>query len=238
MASPAPTTLPDSTPSSSPSQAPGPGEGAPVPVAAPIATPPIAASLVPPGTRGPIVVQMQKRLRAKGIKVKVTGRYDRPTQAGVRRMQKSLGLPPNGLIDSSFLGALGVKMRGIAGSTRPLPAPDSNAAVVPVLMQYLGVPYLWGGTTPAGFDCSGLTQFAYKQIGKSVPRTTWDIWGALPRVPFEQLAPGDMVFFSNLGHMGVYIGDGNIIHAPRRGDVVKITPLSTRLGNYVGAVRV
>ncbi len=238
MASPAPTTLPGSTPSAAPSQAPGPGEGAPVAVAAPAAAPPVAVSLIAPGTRGSLVVQMQKRLRAKGVKVKVTGTYDRRTQAGVRRLQKSLGLPATGFIDTAFLSRIGVKMRGIAGSTRPLPSPASNAAVVPELLKYVGVPYKWGGTTPAGFDCSGLTQFAYRAIGKKIPRTTWDIWAALPRVPFDQLAPGDMVFFSNLGHMGVYIGDGNFIHAPRRGEVVRVQALSTRLGSYMGAVRV
>jgi peptidoglycan hydrolase-like protein with peptidoglycan-binding domain len=198
----------------------------------------VAVSLIAPGARGSIVVQMQKRLRARGVKVKVTGRYDRPTQVGVRRLQKQLGLPATGFIDTAFLSRIGVKMRGVAGSTRPLPSPASNAAVVRELLKYVGVPYKWGGTTPAGFDCSGLTQYAYRAIGKSVPRTTWDIWAALPRVPFDQLAPGDMVFFSNLGHMGVYIGDGNMIHAPRTGEFVRVQALSTRLGSYMGAVRV
>jgi cell wall-associated NlpC family hydrolase len=238
MASPAPTTLPGSTPSAAPSQAPGPGEGAAVPVAAPVAAPPVAVSLIAPGTKGSLVVQMQKRLRAKGVKVKVTGTYDRPTQAGVRRLQKSLRLPATGIIDTAFLSAIGVKMRGVAGATRALPSPAANAAVVPELLKYVGVPYKWGGTTPAGgFDCSGLTQYAYRAIGKSVPRTTWDLWAAFPRVPFDQLAPGDMVFFSNLGHMGVYIGDGNFIHAPRTGEFVRVQALSTRLGSYMGAVR-
>ena len=68
-----------------------------------------------------------------------------------------------------------------------------------------------------------------------IPRTTWDQWGALPKVPFDQLAPGDLVFFRNLGHMGMYIGDGNVLHAPQTGKVVSVFPLARRMHDYVGA---
>jgi len=234
-ANPLPDSLPGATtaPSPAPSQAPAPG----TPAAAAPVTPPVPVSLIGPKTRASFVKRFQVRLRAKGQRIKVTGRFDKATERATRRLQKKMGLPPNGLVDASFLTSIGVKMRGIAGSNVPLPSPESNAPVVQVAMQYVGVPYRWGGATPAGFDCSGLSMFSYRAIGKSIPRTTWDIWAALPKVPFNELAPGDMVFFSKLGHMGIYIGDGNFIHAPRTGQFVRVQALSTRLHNYVGAVR-
>ena len=90
-------------------------------------------------------------------------------------------------------------------------------------MQYLGVPYVWGGASPSGFDCSGLASYAYAQIGKSVPHYTGAIWAAFPQVPSGQLQPGDLVFFNGLGHMGIYIGGGQFVHAPHTGDVVKVS---------------
>jgi cell wall-associated NlpC family hydrolase len=234
-ASPVPDALPGGTSTApAPSQAPAPAPGA---VAAPPATPPVPTSLVGPQTRGSFMKQYQSRLRAKGQKIKVTGRWDKATETATKRLQKAMGLPPNGLVDASFLTSIGIKMRGVAGSSGPLPSPASNAAVVQVAMQYIGVPYRWGGTTPAGFDCSGLMVFSYRQIGKSLPRTTWDQWGAFPRVPFDQLAPGDLVFFRNLGHMGMYIGDGNVLHAPQTGRNVMVFPLAQRMHDYVGATR-
>jgi len=124
---------------------------------------------------------------------------------------------------------------GSAPST-PLPSGSGNAAAASVAMQYLGVPYVWGGASPSGFDCSGLASYAYAQIGKSVPHYTGAIWAAFPKVPSDQLAPGDMVFFNGLGHMGIYIGGGQYVHAPHTGDVVKVSSLGDR-SDYVGAVR-
>jgi len=124
---------------------------------------------------------------------------------------------------------------GSAPST-PLPSGTGNAAAASIAMQYLGVPYVWGGASPSGFDCSGLASYAYAQIGKSVPHYTGAIWAAFPKVPSDQLEPGDMVFFNGLGHMGIYIGGGQYVHAPHTGDVVKVSSLGDR-SDYVGAVR-
>jgi cell wall-associated NlpC family hydrolase len=118
------------------------------------------------------------------------------------------------------------------------PSGGGNAAVVSIAMRYLGVPYVWGGASPSGFDCSGLASYVYAQIGKSVPHYTGAIWAKFPKVAPGDLQPGDMVFFyPSLSHVGIYIGNGQFIHAPRTGDVVKISRLADRMGNYVGAVR-
>ena len=118
----------------------------------------------------------------------------------------------------------------------PLPSGSGNAAAASVAMQYLGTPYVWGGAAPGGFDCSGLASYAYAQIGKSVPHYTGAIWAAFPQVPAGQLQVGDLVFFHGLGHMGIYLGGDQFVHAPHTGDVVKVSQLSTYSG-YVGAVR-
>lgn len=113
-----------------------------------------------------------------------------------------------------------------------------NSAAVGIAMQYLGVPYVWGGASPSGFDCSGLASYVYAQLGKSVPHYTGAIWAAFPKVAPGDLQPGDLVFFhQDLGHMGIYIGGGQFIHAPHTGDVVKISSLAERGSSYVGAVR-
>lgn len=119
----------------------------------------------------------------------------------------------------------------------PLPSGSGNAAAASIAMRYLGTPYVWGGASPAGFDCSGLISYAYAQIGKSVPHFTGAIWASFPKVPGGQLQVGDVVFFRpDLGHAGIYIGGGQYVHAPQTGDVVKVSSMAGR-SDYVGAVR-
>jgi cell wall-associated NlpC family hydrolase len=125
---------------------------------------------------------------------------------------------------------------GAPDPAAPLPSGSGNAAAASIAMRYLGVPYVWGGASPSGFDCSGLASYAYAQIGKSVPHYTVSIWNAFPKVPSGALEVGDLVFFRGLGHMGIYIGGGQYVNAPQTGDVVKVSSMSER-SDYVGAVR-
>ena len=118
--------------------------------------------------------------------------------------------------------------------------PDGTRAsqVIAIAMQYLGVPYVWGGASPSqGFDCSGLTSYAYAQIGISLPHHAASQYGYGTPVSYDELQPADLVFFSGLGHMGMYIGGGQFIHAPHTGDVVKISSLSG-YSSFVGARRI
>lgn len=112
---------------------------------------------------------------------------------------------------------------------------------VAIAQQFLGVPYVWAGEDPTGFDCSGLTKYVYRQLGIELVHFTGSQWYAGQRVPIEQLAPGDLVFFNmqsyGPGHMGMYVGQGKFIEAPRRGTVVRISNLAERAFSYVGAVR-
>lgn len=110
--------------------------------------------------------------------------------------------------------------------------------VVGIALQYLGVPYVWGGSSPStGFDCSGFVMYVFAQVGVSLPHHAASQWGYGTPISREQLAPGDLVFFSGLGHMGIYIGGNQYVHAPHTGDVVKISSMDERWGSYVGARR-
>ena len=118
------------------------------------------------------------------------------------------------------------------------PAGAGHPEAATIAMRYLGVPYAWGGASPAGFDCSGLVMYVYAQLGIALPHYAAAQYGFGTPVPPDQLQPGDLVFFDGLGHVGIYIGGGQMIHAPHSGDVVKITPLAEFGASYVGARRV
>ena len=122
----------------------------------------------------------------------------------------------------------------------PLPEPSSIAAgAVGAALGQLGAPYVPAGASPSGFDCSGLVSWAYAQAGHpGLPHFSGALWSSGTRVASRgDLAPGDLVFFEGLGHVGMYIGGGNFVHAPHSGDVVKITSLASR-SDYIGAVRI
>ena len=106
-------------------------------------------------------------------------------------------------------------------------------------MQFLGVPYVWAGASPSGFDCSGLVMYAYSQVGVSLPHSAAAQYGSGVAVSRDQLQAGDLVFFNGLGHVGIYIGGGQFVHAPHTGDVVKISSLSDSwyAATWVGARR-
>jgi cell wall-associated NlpC family hydrolase len=106
-----------------------------------------------------------------------------------------------------------------------------------IALHYLGVPYVWGGSSPSGFDCSGLVMYVYAQLGISLPHYTVAQWNATLPVSQSQMQPGDLVFFDGLGHVGIYIGSGQFVDAPHTGAVVRIDNLSGYSG-FDGARRV
>jgi cell wall-associated NlpC family hydrolase len=116
----------------------------------------------------------------------------------------------------------------VAAPSTPIVAPTHAAQVaVNTAMSKLGKPYVYGAAGPNSFDCSGLVQFSYKAAGINLPRTSAAQSQVGTPVSQSALQPGDLVFFySGPSHVGIYIGGGNVVHAPTTGDVVKVTPVS------------
>lgn len=133
---------------------------------------------------------------------------------------------------------LGEDQLGSSAALSGMPqAPNPRAArAVAFAFGALGKPYVWGATGPAAYDCSGLTQAAWKAAGVSLPRTTYTQIAAGRRIPRSELAPGDLVFFySGVSHVGLYIGAGRMIHAPHPGAPVRIAPIDQM--PFAGATR-
>ncbi|MEO3799776.1 NlpC/P60 family protein [Nonomuraea sp. B1E8] len=120
------------------------------------------------------------------------------------------------------------------------PASGNARTALQFAFSQIGKPYQYGGTGPGSYDCSGLTQAAWRATGVELPRTTYTqwSWGADRRVPLDALQPGDLLFSKGLGHMGMYAGGGKMVHAPQTGDVIKVSDLDGYWRNrLLGAVR-
>jgi cell wall-associated NlpC family hydrolase len=139
---------------------------------------------------------------------------------------------PGFAVPRRFVSMLFAALLGLALAFNPMSAPKADAAVslsvslsaLRVANAQIGIPYRYGGTTRAGFDCSGLTQYSYARVGRHLPRTAAQQYAATIRIPWNQRKMGDLVFFYSAGHVyhvAVYAGSWYIIAAPHSGTVVK-----------------
>lgn len=137
--------------------------------------------------------------------------------------------------------------RGQSSSTPTKSVSSSSSskasAIITTAKKYIGVKYVWGGTTPSGFDCSGYTQYVFAQHGISLPRVSRDQYARGTAVSFENLKAGDLVFFSLDGdkvidHVGIFIGDGQFINASSSKGVTIYSMSSYWKSHYIGAKRV
>ena len=124
---------------------------------------------------------------------------------------------------------------------RVIRKPTLGTRAAKIALEAVGVPYRWGGASPAGgFDCSGLVYWAYGKLGVELPHSSYALYDLGRRVKSSRLKPGDLLFFYGLGHMGMYIGRGRMVHAPRSGRLVEVVKLNG--SNYgsrlVGARRI
>lgn len=128
---------------------------------------------------------------------------------------------------------------GGGGATYNGPASGSARTAIDFAYAQYGDPYHWGSEGPDQWDCSGLTMKAWAAAGVNITRTTNSQWAATKRVAKSDLQPGDLVFFSNLGHVGLYVGGGKMIHAPSSGKTVTVVSITSGyyLSNYYGAGR-
>lgn len=135
-----------------------------------------------------------------------------------------------------------------SSTSKPAPAPAkpsapqassaSGQAVLNYAYQFLGTPYVWGGSTPSGFDCSGFTSYVFRNFGVNLPRVSRSQTSVGSKVSYSNLQAGDLVFFGSgsISHVGIYIGGGNMIHSPRPGKSVEISTM--RYHNFITARRV
>ena len=147
-------------------------------------------------------------------------------------------MPPGGT--AATPGAYGLPASYAVPATASMPA---RTAVTYALAQR-GKPYQWGGTGPDRFDCSGLTQRAWAQTGKAIGRTTYDQLRDGTETTVAQLQPGDLVLIpgsqgtlASPGHMGMYVGRGLVVHAPRSGDVIRVTALAAFTAGGISGLR-
>jgi peptidoglycan DL-endopeptidase CwlO len=204
---------------------------------------------------GPAVAALQRALH-----ITADGQFGPQTLRAVKHFQRAHGLLVDGEVGVHTRAALGIPLnrhvvhggyRFASGGARShghraghhtvhhgANASSLGELAVALAKRELGTPYVWGGESPSGFDCSGLVQFVYAQLGVSLPRVASSQYSAGRHVPRSELRAGDLVFFDGLGHVGIYVGGGQFIHAPHSGDVVRISPLTGWYADtYVGATR-
>jgi cell wall-associated NlpC family hydrolase len=177
---------------------------------------------------------LSDRLQARKDAVLMGVRHD-AAQARANRIQRLLDAA------STRLGRLRDELKNPSLATGFVPG-GAGGGVVSIALQYLGVPYVWGGASPDGFDCSGLVQYVFGQLGISLPHNTVAQWhdpDAVP-VPQDQLRPGDLLFFNRLDHVGIYLGNGLMVDAPHTGANVRIDSLGEGwfASRYDGARRI
>ncbi|MDU4959786.1 MAG: NlpC/P60 family protein [Sporomusaceae bacterium] len=200
-----------------------------------------ASNFYEAGDQGEEIALIQTRLLSLGYAAgSADGDFGPATEAAVKAYQRDQGLAADGVV-----GPATYKM--LLGRDIPAVSRDASTAVarriIQFSMRYLGVPYLFGGTTPAGFDCSGFTRYVYGTAGLALPRAADDQFGVGRAISMNRLQPGDLVFFSTYApgasHSGIYIGDGSFISATSsRGIAVDRISSSYWGPRYIGARRV
>ncbi|HWR55501.1 MAG TPA: NlpC/P60 family protein [Negativicutes bacterium] len=189
----------------------------------------IALSL---GSRGPDVKVLQQKLNTLGYWCTADGILGSWTEKMVLKFQSEHNIQSTGVVGKVTSARL-IQLTTTAAAA-PLPSsgtPSAAAAVVNTAKQYLGIPYVWGGETPGtGFDCSGFTSYVLAQNGLTIPRTAALQFGSGTPVTRSNLRVGDLVFFTTYtagaSHTGIYLGDGNFIHASSAAGKVTISNLN------------
>lgn len=166
--------------------------------------------------------------------------------AGAYRVIQYSGVPPYGETQN-YVKTITTLAKSFEAPSAPVAPSKQAAAAIYYAQEKLGTPYLWGGTGTAAqngrFDCSGLTQAAYRSVGIDLPRVANDQWNAGPHPKRDELLPGDLVFFANdltdprsIHHVGIYVGGGYMVNAPHTGALIRFDKID--VPDYIGATRV
>ncbi|RHM57787.1 C40 family peptidase [uncultured Mitsuokella sp.] len=191
------------------------------------------------GDQGSDVAEIQGQLASLGYDVAADGDYGPATAEAVKAFQVTQGLSADGLVGpSTYAALLGKSMPEVSRGTNYI-----SRRVVSESMNYLGVPYVFGGTTPSGFDCSGYVRYVFAHAGIYLPRTADAQYECGYPVSTGELVAGDLVFFSTYepgpSHVGIYLGDGEFINASSSQGVSIASLYSSYWGScYIGARRV
>ncbi|WP_449536648.1 C40 family peptidase [Ferdinandcohnia sp. Marseille-Q9671] len=214
------------------------------------------------GDEGPAVKQLQSKLnRLSYYSGLIDSKFGEMTEQSVKAYQKKYNLEVNGLATDETVDHI-MKNKNVRGLTikkanvkvaqaeypsqsnetkyETTEAPAVDSSVISIAMNYIGVPYVWGGSSPNGFDCSGFLQFVFAQKGVGIPRTVTGIWGQSTSVSAPSV--GDLVFFETYkpgpSHAGIYIGNNKFIHADST-DGVSVDDLNATYwgARYLGAKR-
>ena len=191
------------------------------------------------GDQGTEIAEIQGKLVTLGYDVMADGAFGPAMVEAVKDFQKSQGIKADGLIGpATYSALLGKDMPDITTGASYI-----AGRIIAASMDYLGVPYVFGGTSPYGFDCSGYVQYVFANAGISLPRTADVQYEVGTPISTTELLPGDLVFFSTYtygaSHVGIYVGDGNFIHASSsRGVTISSLSQAYYSSCYIGARRI
>lgn len=196
------------------------------------------------GTINDEVAKLQTKLRDFGYYTDVIdGRFGVNTVDAVLRFQMDSNLEPTGIVEAKTWDALR-NFRGASSVSRGKPDLRKAQMMIDFAKQYLGVPYVWAGRSPGGFDCSGFIYYVFDNMGVSVPRMADGQFEVGLPIPRNELQPGDLVFFSTYepgpSHVGIYVGNEQFLHASSGAGHVTVTPMANpyHRDRYIGARRI
>ena len=200
-----------------------------------------AAEIIRPGDKGYEVTFLQERLQSLGYSIaSIDGVYGNETEVAVGSFQANNGLDADGIVGYQTWDAL---RSGNGQASRGQRSRSLIDNIIQTSKRFQGIPYLWGGDTPQGFDCSGFTQYVFRLNGINLPRTADAQYELGVSVSYDNLQPGDMVFFTTYepgpSHNGIYIGNGLFINSSSsRGVSIARMDNSYWAARYIGAKRI
>lgn len=199
----------------------------------------LAAQAYRVGDQGSDIAEIQGKLVLLGYDVMADGDFGPATVEAIKAFQKSQGIHADGLIGpATYAALLGRDMPDISRGTNYI-----ARRIISSAMDYMGVPYVFGGTSPYGFDCSGYVQYVFANAGVSLPRTADVQYEEGTPISTSELVAGDLVFFSTYtygaSHVGIYLGDNQFIHASSsRGVTISSLGEAYYSSRYIGARRI